>query len=335
MTRVRALVVAVVLVLVVAIALAGCSSDDDDAVGAGGSATVTSTTTLAPTSTTSTTSATTAAAEPAACTPAAGYTTGTTRHRLTVGGVGRDFLVHLPPRLTTRAPLVVDFHGANSNMEQQSAYSGFDPLSDANGFVVATPNGVDAAVRQWRFLGTKDVDFANELVDELVARSCIDADRVYAAGISSGSAMSASLACQASSRFHGFGLVAGDFYAAPLCGKAQQRRIVVFHGTADTIVPYAGGKVSTSGVSVAPEEETVQHWATHNGCTAGPEATKLSSEVVRLAWSGCTQPVVLYRILGGGHTWPGSRFAVPRLGATTKQIDAAKTMWEFFAADAS
>jgi polyhydroxybutyrate depolymerase len=60
----------------------------------------------------------------------------------------------------------------------------------------------------------------------------------------------------------------------------------------------------------------------------------LSSEVVRRAWSGCVQPVVLYRIVGGGHTWPGSRFEVARLGATTKQIDAAQTMWDFFAADA-
>ena len=54
----------------------------------------------------------------------------------------------------------------------------------------------------------------------------------------------------------------------------------------------------------------------------------------RLAWTGCAQPVVLYRIVGGGHTWPGSRFKVPRLGPTTDHIDAATTMWSYFAADA-
>jgi polyhydroxybutyrate depolymerase len=40
---------------------------------------------------------------------------------------------------------------------------------------------------------------------------------------------------------------------------------------------------------------------------------------------------VLYSIIGGGHTWPGA-IPIPRLGLTTKQIDASSAIWDFFAA---
>ena len=74
-------------------------------------------------------------------------------------------------------------------------------------------------------------------------------------------------------------------------------------------------------------------WAGHDGCTAGPVATRLGSQVVRLSWTGCAVPVVMYRIVGGGHTWPGAAIDVTRLGLTTKQVSATGEMWKFFAAN--
>jgi polyhydroxybutyrate depolymerase len=230
-------------------------------------------------------------------------------------------------------PLIVDFHGASSNMHEQSAYSGFDPLADREHFVVATPNGVDAPIRQWRFLGTQnDVEFAKALVAELVANACVDASRAFAVGLSSGSAMSASLACQASDVFAGFGLVAGNFYLPAFCDRGAQRPIIIFHGTEDAAVPYDGGTVggTTGGLPVMPAEEIAQLWATHNDCADAPDEEPISGEVVRLAWSGCAAPVVLYRIVGGGHTWPGA-VDVPRLGHTTHDINASTEMWNLFA----
>jgi len=44
--------------------------------------------------------------------------------------------------------------------------------------------------------------------------------------------------------------------------------------------------------------------------------------------------VVLYTIDGGGHTWPGA-IAVPRLGATTQEVNATDEMWSFFVAQGS
>ena len=245
-------------------------------------------------------------------------------------------LVHLPPRPRTRMPLVVDFHGAGSNMTEQDIYSGFDPVADKQGFVVASPNGADQAVRQWRFLGPDDLAFARSLVDELVKNSCVDRNRVYATGISSGAAMSTSLACRASDVFHAFGLVAAEFYSPPLCGKAKVRPVVLFHGNADPIVPYGGGAINAPGASngfAAPgAESAIAAWAKHNGCTGSPIETHVSAHVIKHSWNGCTQPVVLYEIVGGGHTWPGAAIDVTRLGNTTHEISATNTMLKVFQA---
>jgi polyhydroxybutyrate depolymerase len=251
---------------------------------------------------------------------------------LTVDGETRELLVHIPPRPTARMRLVVDFHGAGSNMQDQAVYSGFDSEADAHGFVVATPNGaVVSGVRQWRFLGTRhDVDFAVEIVDEVVAHACVDRDHVAATGISSGGAMTASLACQAADRFQAFAPVAANFYSAAFCGSQPRRPMLVFHGTADPLVPYNGGRVP-GGLPVQPAEQTAGGWAAHNGCTSGPQETTLGTQVVRLDWAACAEPVVMYRIVGGGHTWPGARIAVPRLGLTTRQIEATALVTQFFA----
>lgn len=287
----------------------------------------TTTSTIAPTTT-----ATTTTTRPA-CHLASGYRPGTEIHHVVVAGVSRDFLVHLPPQPKGAMRLVVDFHGAGSNMQQQDFYSGFDPIADRDGFVVATPNGIDGTIRQWRFLGTRDdVDFAVAIVRTLVRNACVDAAHAYATGISSGGAMTASLACQAADTFAGFAPVAADFYFAPVCGKARQRPIMIFHGTADPVVPYKGGHVGTgAGLPVGAAETTAADWARHNGCAPGPVRTRRSSEVERLGWRGCTVPVVMYSIVGGGHTWPGA-IDVARLGTTTHQINASTQMLQFFAA---
>ena len=271
------------------------------------------------------------AAVPQACRLGNGYAPGTAVHRMTLDGEPRELIVHVPPNPTAGTRLVVDFHGAGSNMQQQDLYSGFDRLADQEGFVVATPNGVDAAIRQWRFLNAKDIAFAEAIVTELARNACVDRAHAYATGISSGGAMTTSLACRASDVFAGFGPVAAEFYNVAYCGAAEPRPLIVFHGTADAVVPYSGGEVATGqGLSVRNTEDTVAEWAKHNGCTSGPVTTTIGSEVTRLSWSGCAAPVVLYRIDGGGHTWPGAIVDVDRLGLTTQQISATDEMWKFF-----
>lgn len=54
--------------------------------------------------------------------------------------------------------------------------------------------------------------------------------------------------------------------------------------------------------------------------------------VTRKTWTGGRKgsEVVLIEIEGGGHTWPGQRPVVARLGDSTMDISANDLMWEFF-----
>ena len=62
---------------------------------------------------------------------------------LTVNGLERTYLIHVPPGLATDqpVPLVFVFHGLGegANLIQQA--SGLNEISDTNGFIVVYPNG--------------------------------------------------------------------------------------------------------------------------------------------------------------------------------------------------
>jgi polyhydroxybutyrate depolymerase len=46
--------------------------------------------------------------------------------------------------------------------------------------------------------------------------------------------------------------------------------------------------------------------------------------------------VLLYRVHGAGHTWPGHRNYYPRFftGPTSMEFDATRVIWDFFQAHA-
>jgi polyhydroxybutyrate depolymerase len=75
-------------------------------------------------------------------------------------------------------------------------------------------------------------------------------------------------------------------------------------------------------------------WARGNGCEGSPEREDVADDVTRVTFP-CPHDgqVVLYRVDGGGHTWPGSEFsrAIEVVtGHTTFSIDANEVMWRFF-----
>ena len=68
---------------------------------------------------------------------------------------------------------------------------------------------------------------------------------------------------------------------------------------------------------------------------ARPVTTSVTAHVDRISYSACRQgaSVLLYRVAGGGHTWPGSEAFIPlqpALGPVTFEIDATDLMWRFF-----
>jgi len=252
-------------------------------------------------------------------------------------GVTRTYQLYVPPvyRGNTNVPLVFDFHGFGSNAVQQIAYGNFEPLADRDDFLIVAPDG-QGPVKHFNLSGEKglqnDVAMTLALLTHIESAFCVDTRRVYSTGMSDGGAMTSVLACVAAGKFAAFGPVAVQL-APPSCND-HPVAMIAFHGTKDPVVPYAGGTVNCcGGARIASTTGSMATWAVHDHCDAQFTDTRLGTEVSKRTWSGCdgTSAVVLYSIIGGGHTWPGS-IAVPRLGMTTKQIDASRTIWAFFVA---
>jgi polyhydroxybutyrate depolymerase len=75
-------------------------------------------------------------------------------------------------------------------------------------------------------------------------------------------------------------------------------------------------------------------YAHRNGCRAQPTAQAVAADVTEFSYR-CPPgaEVELYRIAGGGHSWPGSRFSAAiasTVGPTTFSISATDLMWQFF-----
>jgi polyhydroxybutyrate depolymerase len=259
-------------------------------------------------------------------------------------GATRDYLLYVPATYhgDQPVPLVFDFHGFGSSAREQIAYGDFRPFADQDGFVVVALDG-QGTPKHFTLLGglggepgsgeADDVKVTTDLLDHLEQELCIDPNRVYSAGMSNGGAISSIVACRAPDRFAAVGAVAAEVYL-PACSSARPVAIAAFHGTSDPIVPFNGGTVNCCGnAQIGAAPATMQQFADHDGCATAPEETQLSPMVVRRRWTGCQGGAVeFYVIQGGGHTWPGSAFAVAALGATTKEIDASATLWQFFKA---
>ena len=91
---------------------------------------------------------------------ASAETLGPGSHRIDMqyGGLGRSYIIHVPPQASSAIalPVILNFHGAGSNAEQEERYSGMDATADRDGFVAVYPNGTGAEqsiyLECWRML---------------------------------------------------------------------------------------------------------------------------------------------------------------------------------------
>jgi polyhydroxybutyrate depolymerase len=189
-----------------------------------------------------------------------------------------------------------------------------------------------------------DEQFLSDAIAYLVANLCVDAKRIYGTGYSGGGRMISQYACDFADRLAAIAVVAGLRAGYPItgpsgpipdpatCTPSRPVPVITFAGTADPVNPYAGGGAAywQYGTEVA-----LARWAELNHCRKGPQLLPVSEHVSKLSYSACRHnaDVVLYRVTGGGHTWPGSEAFIslePVLGPVTFEIDASELIWRFF-----
>lgn len=277
------------------------------------------------------------------CTPAALHAQTTVVGTIRAGGLTREYRLYVPAvysRTTGAVPLLLNLHGYGSNNLEQENYGDFRPVADTANFLVVHPNGtIDVTGnRNWntfgpRGTGVDDVAFLSALVDTLASRYRIDLNRVYSTGMSNGGFMSYELACQLGNRIAAIASVTGSMTAGRLAGCTSGRPVPVMeiHGTADGTVPYNGG----TALQFVAIPTLLNSWVQRNGCNPTPTVTAVPDintadgcTAERSVWAGGRNGSVVehFRIIGGGHTWPGAAFVI---GVTNQDISASREAWRF------
>jgi polyhydroxybutyrate depolymerase len=244
------------------------------------------------------------------------------------------------------APTVIVLHGAATTANLTASWSGFAEAAAGHGFAAVFPQGLFTVWNDGRRDGiakADDVGFLRTLVGRLIERGVADPRRIYLAGISNGGMLTLRMLCEHPELFAGAGTVVASMPAlvGATCRLDKPMPVVMLNGTADPVVPYKGGTVGMTGNygEVWSVERTAAFLAWGNGCTRHAEralggSDRAAIRVTRLDWGPCRsgQPVVLYRVEGGGHQVFGATNIVPLiLGPGTSQVSAPEVILAEFA----
>lgn len=190
--------------------------------------------------------------------------------------------------------------------------------------------------------GTQDARFIVELIGVLTKSGLADPDKIFVVGVSNGGMMALRLLCEVPELFAGAAVVIGNQPIGLPCPTLASVPAVFFHGTADSVTPYAGGAVAKSGArlgNIAPADATVARYARRNRCadyneTLLPDPEPVdTTRVRRRVYRDCASALHHYIVDGGGHSWPGHPYQPKdeeRFGPTTVDIDATSLIAEFF-----
>ncbi len=273
-------------------------------------------------------------------------------------GIEREFILHIPDAIddTMSYPLVFVVHGGGGTARVMLRLTDgrFNELADDAGFFVVYPQGVD---KNWNVGRSKQVSTAGReavddlgfflaMIDELSQEYPIDTQRVFATGISAGGFMSLRLGCEASAQFRAITAVTASIPTTQqsLCDHETNVGLMVINGTADPMVPYEGGQVvvfEQERGEIISTAETIALWAKNGRCAPTPQERQWpdhdpddGTTVTVLSYDDCEldTAVKLIQINGGGHTWPGGWQYLSKdiIGATSQELNAADTIWEFF-----
>jgi polyhydroxybutyrate depolymerase len=266
----------------------------------------------------------------------------------------RAYLIYVPAnaQLSQSVPVHFSFHGSNSNARIQQEFTALNDSADKHGFVVVYPYGSGQRERMlfWNGgfccgdahkMGSDDVTFVRAIIDELYQILPVDAERIYASGMSNGAMMAYRLANEMSETFAAIAPVAGPMALHPHEVKPTRGMpIIHFHGDEDEFTPFKGGNGprSITDVDHLSIPTTLAAWAEANQCAKEAQVSTLhpivddgtTIEVHDYGKGRDGSEMVLYFVRGGGHTWPNRPPRPYYLGKSTQNLDANEVMWEFF-----
>jgi polyhydroxybutyrate depolymerase len=276
---------------------------------------------------------------------------GNTKLTVTIEGLVREYYVYVPPGTYRNSPAMILFHGGGGTAPGIEAATHMNYHADKNKFIAVYPEGYKNHWDDGRVVpGRKnvaDLAFVAQIMQTLVTQFYVDPTRIYTVGFSDGGLFNERLTFVMREK-----IAAAAFVCAPetrvliaAYGPSHPPLPVLYMlGTSDPLMNWFSGPIHCGNVISA--DETVEKWVTANGCIRPPTVHHLAnintsdgSYVVLDYFANPlgdrSNDVAFYKIIGGGHRWPGgdikqpSNPNIPPLGNTNEDIDASQVIWDF------
>ncbi len=280
-----------------------------------------------------------------------------TKQSLIHDGYERKYIIYKPSSIekSKKLPLLIALHGGGGTSKQLITHTKhrFNQLADVEKYYVVYPQGLEKGWNDGRndlnqfatVNNIDDVGFIQRLIRNLQSKYNIDEKRIFVTGISNGGFMSFRLACELEDEINAIApltaTISEDVFKN--CNGNSNVGLMLMNGTEDPIVPYDGGYVELFGKKrgkITSTQRTIDRWREKLRCNDEPFISELpdsendGTTVTTIEYNQCkgNGTISLYRINGGGHTWPGAKsYNLKRIvGKTSKEIIACDTIWEFF-----
>jgi len=255
----------------------------------------------------------------------------------------RSYRIDLPAT-PQGAPILLALHGGGGSADQFARSSGLSRPANGQGYAVIYPEGTGRAAT-WnggyccgaaQRSAVDDNAFLDAVIADATRRFGLNDRRLYLTGMSNGALMAETYAALRPARVRAVAGVSGTMDTARFRVKSPVPLLHI-HGTADAMVPYAGGQgdsslTRTDFASVASVEAAFL--APFPMLARTEHIIDSAADGMRVIernyadGQGRVQ-VRIQTIEGGGHAWPGSRRAARQGG--TQDINATTEVLRFFA----
>jgi polyhydroxybutyrate depolymerase len=278
----------------------------------------------------------------------------------------RHYLVQAPMADGAAHPLVILLHGHGGSAAQlmgehhsAAPMSVWRQIAARESLILAAPDGLKGRDGHPGWNDCRD-DAANNpsnddvgLVDALIEREIdqhhADPARIYAMGMSNGGVFAYRLAAELKHPLAGFVAVSASMPAASACPvPTRPTSTLIIGGTADPLMPYAGGNVhfitQTSRGAVIGAEASAAAWRRIDGLPDAPLRKQTlphaegrdKSRVELTIWGDdpAGLQVELLRVDGGGHVEPSvaqryGRLYLAIVGPQNGDLETVDAAWAF------
>ena len=276
-------------------------------------------------------------------------------------GTSRNYHIYLPQK-ASNAPMIVLLHGNRSSNDEllgftnvTAPYKIWETIAAQENIILIVPNGIDgpSGHRGWNDCRSdsegnsvaNDVLFIENIIDFVLNEQNANDSRVFAVGTSNGGHMAMRLAQEIPEKLSAFASIVASNPVNSQCANSTVPISALFmNGTDDPINPYAGGAMAGNRGEVFSAQATIDYWINRNQTDTNAIVTDFAdtntsddATVKKQLYANGNNntEVVLYEIIGGGHTEPsteeryGNLFKVV-VKAQNGDIEMADEVWNFF-----